>query len=101
MLYDSECWHVKKAHIQRLIVAEIKMIGWMCVYTRVDRIRNEIIRYLAKVAPIKDKMREIRLRWFGHVKRRSVDAPTMICEIINIRRQKRERTTKKEFGRAD
>ena len=33
-----------------------------------------VIRDLVKVASIEDKMRETRLRWFGHVKR-SVDDP--------------------------
>jgi len=56
----------------------------MCGYTRIDRIRNEVIRDLVKVALIEDKMRESRLRWFGHVKRMSVDASARRCEIINI-----------------
>ena len=49
------------------MVAEMMMIGWMCGYTRMDRISNGVIRDLVKVVPIEDKLREIRLRWFGHV----------------------------------
>ena len=70
VLYGSECWPIKKTQVQRLMVAEMRMIKWMCGYTRMDRISNGVIRHLVKVAPIKDKMRETRLRWFGHVKRR-------------------------------
>jgi len=44
------------------MVAAMRMIKWMYSYTKVDRLRNEVIRDLVKVAPIKDKMREIRLR---------------------------------------
>jgi len=58
------------------------MIRWMCDYSRMDRIRNGVIRDLVKVAPIEDKLRETRLRWFGHVKRKSVDAPMRRCENI-------------------
>jgi len=36
-------------------------------------------------------MRESRLRWFDHVKRRSVDAPARRCERINIPKGKRGR----------
>ena len=55
----------------------------MCGFTRLDRIRNDVIRGLAEVAPIEEKMRESRLRWFGHVKRRSVAAPVRRCEKIH------------------
>ena len=61
------------------MVAEMRMIRWKCGYTRMDRIRNEVIRDLAKMAPIEDKMREARLRWFDLVKR-SVGAPMRSCE---------------------
>jgi len=44
------------------MVAEMRMVRWMCGFTTIDRIRNEEIRDLAKVAPIKDKMRKSRLR---------------------------------------
>lgn len=47
----------------------------MCENTRVDRIMNEEIRNIVKVAPIEDMIRETRLKRLGHVKRRSVDSP--------------------------
>jgi len=56
-----------------------------------DKISNGVIKDLVKVAPIEDKMRETRLRWFGHVKKRSVDAPVRRCERINIPEGKRGR----------
>ena len=46
-------------------------------------------RDLFKVASIEDKMRETMLKWFSHVKRRSVDAPVRRCERINIPEGKR------------
>ena len=36
-------------------------------------------------------MRGIRLRWFGHVKRRSGDAPVRRCERVNTSEGKRGR----------
>ena len=79
VLYGLECWPIKKTQVQWLMVAEMRMNRWMCGYTRMDRISNGVIRYLVKVVPIEYKLREIRLRWFGHVKRRSVDAPVRRC----------------------
>ena len=58
VLYGSECWSLKKTQVQRLMVAEMRMITWMCGYTRMDRISNEVSRDLAKVARIEDTMRE-------------------------------------------
>jgi len=66
------------------MVAEMRMLRWMCGYSRIDRIRNRAIRDSVEVAPIDDKLRESRLRWFGDVKKRSVDAPVRRCERINI-----------------
>ena len=34
------------------------------------------------MALIEEKLRETRLRWFGHVKRRSDAAPVRRCEMI-------------------
>ena len=65
-----------------MIVAEMRMIRWMCGFSRLDKIRNGVIRRLVEVAPIEEKMRESRLRWFGHVKRRSVAAPVQRYEMI-------------------
>ncbi|WMV40109.1 hypothetical protein MTR67_033494 [Solanum verrucosum] len=56
-------------------VAEMRMLRWMCGHTRSDKIRNEVIREKVGVASVVDKLREVRLRWFGHVKRRCEDAP--------------------------
>ncbi|XP_070011458.1 uncharacterized protein [Nicotiana sylvestris] len=75
ILYRPEYWPVKLAHIQKMKVAEMRMLRCMCGHTRLDKIRNEDIRARVGVAPMEDKMRELRLRWFRHVQRRSLDAP--------------------------
>ncbi|VFQ83605.1 unnamed protein product [Cuscuta campestris] len=75
MLYGTECWAVKKTHVRRLHAAEMRMLRWMCGKTRLDRIPNEVIRRQVGMALVEDKLRETRLRWFGHVRRRDADAP--------------------------
>ena len=63
----------------------------MCGYTRLDRIRNVVIRERVGVAPLEDKMRESRLRWFGHVKRRCANALVRRCEKISLSHYRRGR----------
>nr|XP_016502814.1 PREDICTED: uncharacterized protein LOC107820961 [Nicotiana tabacum] len=84
MLYGAECWPVKNSHIQKMKVAEMRMLRWMWGHTRLDKIRNEDIRAKVGVTPIDDKMREARLRWFGHMRRRSLDAPVRRCERLAL-----------------
>jgi len=57
----------------------------------VAEIKNEEIRERVRVAPLEEKLRETRLRLFGHVKRRSVNAPLRRCEKINLLHCKRGR----------
>ncbi|KAL6524564.1 hypothetical protein OROHE_016235 [Orobanche hederae] len=80
LLYGTECWAVKQCHVQKMNVAEMRMLRWMCGHTKKDRLRNEVIREKVRVASTEDKMMENRLRWFGHVRRRPVDAPVRRLE---------------------
>ncbi|XP_070005519.1 uncharacterized protein [Nicotiana sylvestris] len=84
MLIRAECWPVKIAYVYKMKVAEMKMLRWMCRHIRLDRIRNEVIRDKVGVAPIEDEMREVQLRWFGRVRRRSTDVPMMSCERLTF-----------------
>jgi len=59
-----------------------------CVVTRGEKVRNEDIHTKIDVAPIEEKMRESRLRWFGHVRRKPTDAPVQPVESIKLGRVK-------------
>ncbi|XP_070054361.1 uncharacterized protein [Nicotiana tomentosiformis] len=83
MLYGAEYWPVKKSHIQKMRVAEMRMLRWMCG-TKKDNIRNEVIRDKVRVTPVEDKLRESMLRWFGHVMRRDMDASVRRCESLTM-----------------
>ncbi|GKE86593.1 hypothetical protein Tco_1560335, partial [Tanacetum coccineum] len=61
---------ITKAQANREEVAESRMLRWTCGKTMVDMIPNGVFRAELDVDSIIDKMREGRLRWFGHVKRR-------------------------------
>jgi len=67
----------------------MRMLRWMCDNMRRDKVRNENIRTKIGVTFIEEKMRENRLRWFGHVRRRPTDAPVRRVERIKLRQVKR------------
>ncbi|KIH57914.1 hypothetical protein ANCDUO_11889 [Ancylostoma duodenale] len=65
-MYGAECWPATKEVERRLGVMEMKMLRWMAGTKRVDSIHNEKIRERFGIATIADKLRETRLRWYGH-----------------------------------
>ena len=91
LLYGAECWSIKKSHVQRMRVVELRMIRWICGHTRLDKIRNEVIRDKIGVASIEDKMREARLRWYGHIRTRLMDASVRRCETMECSDYRRSR----------
>ncbi|KAK3515097.1 hypothetical protein QTP70_006858 [Hemibagrus guttatus] len=81
MLYGLETVSLRKRQESELEVAELKMLRFSLGVTRLDRIRNEYIRGTAHVGRLGDKVREARLRWFGHVQRRerAMDLHHSLC----------------------
>ncbi|KAK3568606.1 hypothetical protein QTP86_010438 [Hemibagrus guttatus] len=94
MLYGLETVSLRKRQESELEVAELKMLRFSLGVTRLDRIRNEYIRGTAHVGRLGDKVREARLRWFGHVQRREsklsqceslyCQSETVLCECESI-----------------
>ena len=54
----AETWALKKAHENKLEVAEMRMLRWMCGVTKLDNIRNERIRGTKKVWGITKKVQK-------------------------------------------
>jgi hypothetical protein len=91
MLYGAECWPTKRRHVQQLSVVKMRMLRWICGNTRRDRVRNDDIRERLGVAPIEEKFVQHRLRWFGHIQRRSAEAPVRSGVIRRSDNEKRGR----------
>ncbi|GKE70956.1 hypothetical protein Tco_1529028, partial [Tanacetum coccineum] len=89
MLYGSECWPITKAQANRVEMAELRMVRWTSGKTMVDMIPNGVFRVELGVDSIIDKMREGRLRWFGHVKRRPQTAPVRRVEAMLVEGSRR------------
>ena len=65
-----------------------RMLRWMCSKTMKDRIRNHVFREKLGIAPLSAKMRENKLRWFGHMQRKTHDAPVRRTECIIVEGKK-------------
>jgi hypothetical protein len=105
MMYGAEYWATKGQHVQKMSVAEMRMLCWICGHTRKDRIKNDDIRDKLGVAPIQEKLVQHRLRWFDHIQRRPPEAPvrsSILSRHENIRRGRgRLRLTWKEAIKRD
>ncbi|GJX14903.1 ataxia telangiectasia mutated family protein [Tanacetum coccineum] len=82
--WQQECWPITKALANRMEVAELRMLRWTCGKTMLDMIPNGVYRAELEVETIINKMREGRLRWFGHVRRRPQSAPVRRVEALVV-----------------
>lgn len=62
----------------------MRMLLSICGHTRGEGIRNETIQDKGEWPQWWDKIREMRLRWSRHVKRRCTDAPMRRSERLAI-----------------
>jgi hypothetical protein len=104
MLYGSECWPPKRRHVQQLSVAGMRMLRWICA-TQGDRVENDDIRERLRVVLAEEKLVQHHLRWFGHIQRRSTEAPIhngVIRQTGNVKRgRERPNLTWKEYVKRD
>ena len=70
LVYGLETVAVIKKQVEEMEVAERKMLRFAMGVTRKDKIRNEHIRSTVEVKRLGIKIKEGRLRWYGHVMRR-------------------------------
>ncbi|KAK3566051.1 hypothetical protein QTP86_025033 [Hemibagrus guttatus] len=83
---QAETVSLRKRQESELEVAELKMLRFSLGVTRLDRIRNEYIRGTAHVGRLGDKVREARLRWFGHVQRREKTKEELEQLMVEIKK---------------
>ena len=91
ILYGMETVAVTERQVGKMEVAELKMVRWALGMTRKDKIRNEYVRGTAKIAKLRDKLWNARLRWYGHVKRREGYVGKTMMEMAVPGRRKRGR----------
>ena len=96
MVYGLETVAVTKKQVEAMKVAEMKMLRFAMGVTKKDKIRNEYIRNTVEVERLEMKMREGRLRWYGHVMRRDQEyVGRRVMELELPEKRKRGRLKRK------
>ena len=67
MMQKAETWAAKKAQEKKLNVAEKRMLRWVFGVTKMDRIRNEGIRWTTNMEDISKNVHVTRLKLEGYV----------------------------------
>ena len=98
MVYGLETVAVTKKQVEEMEVTEMKMLRFAMGVMRKDKIRNEYIRSTVKVERLGMKMREGRLRWYGHVMRRDQEyVGRKMMEMELLRKRRRGRPNRRFF----
>jgi len=69
LLYGSETWVTTKRDITRLEVEEMRFLGSVRGYTRLDKIRSEIITKGLEIPGIQDVRTKYEQNWINHLER--------------------------------
>jgi len=62
LLYSTEWLAIKRYHAQKMSIAEMHMLRWICGNTRRNKVRNKDILIKIGVVSIDEKKRENHLR---------------------------------------
>ena len=65
-------------------IVDMRMLRWMCGLTSMDAVRNQNVREKLGVSPLSKNLRENKLRWFRHVKRKTAGAPVILRMVENL-----------------
>ena len=90
---------MKVEDMQRLERTERLMVRWMCGVTLKNKKSSEELMEYLGIDSVTDVVRRGRLRWFGHVERKSKDDWVLACtnmEVVGDRKRGRGRKTWRE-----
>ena len=84
VMYGSESWGMKETERQKLNVFEMKCLRSMAGVSRLDRVRNEVVRERTGVeSELAARVDKSVLRWFGHVER--MENEQLVKKVMNAK----------------
>ncbi|XP_063596700.1 uncharacterized protein LOC134773428 [Penaeus indicus] len=95
LLYGAEVWTMGKEEERRLEATEMRMLRRIKGVTLREREKSTDIRRELGVSDINEKVKEIRMRWYRHVKRREGHPAKVAMESIVPGRRPRGRPKKR------
>jgi hypothetical protein len=69
LLYSSETWVTMKRDMTRLEAAEMRFLRSVKGYTRLDKLRREVIRKELEISGIEDVRAKYKQNWINHLER--------------------------------
>jgi hypothetical protein len=69
LLYDSETWVTTKRDMTRLEAVEMRFLRSVKGYSRLDKMRSEVIRKDLKISGIQDVRSKHKQNWINHLER--------------------------------
>ena len=83
LLYGAVCWTVRKKEEKILEKTEMRMLRRIKGVTLRDKVKSVDIRKELGVTSIQEKVREMRLRWYGHVQR--MEENNQVRAVVDMR----------------
>ena len=100
VMYGSEAWGMKVSERQKLNVLEMKCPRSMTDVSRLDMVRNEVVRARTGVRrELAARVDMNVLRWFGHVER--MDNDQLLKKVMNAKVDGRSTRERPRFGWMD
>jgi len=69
LLYGNETWVTTQRDMTRLEAAEMRFLRRVTGYTRLDKIRSEVIRKELEISGIQDVRTKYKQNWINHLER--------------------------------
>ena len=69
LLYGSEIWVTTKRDMTRLEAAEMRFLRSVKGYSRLDKIRSEVIRKVLEISGTQDMGFKYKQNWINHLER--------------------------------
>ena len=101
ILYGSETWVTTTRDKTRLEAAEMRFLRSVKIYTRLDKIRSEVIRKELEISGTQDVRSKHKQNWINHLERMDNTRPPKHTFNCKPRRRRERVRPRKRWQRVD